>query len=542
MTPIAAPGVVPNALTSAAPLQRVPFYNRPSQSNSPFQSHAHLTTTVGRALDRSPGPVLVGRGLARTVPAGSGLAGSGLAGSGPAGSSLAGWGLAGSAPPARPGEGPLSTGSTSVASRTFPPTGVGRSIGRNGPGRPRTGGAGVLLASGDSLARNPGFGRSRLAVGTPSTPNLPSGLPNGAFPSAVVSSSSLGRVATSQPGRPSAGSLPTGLVRSGTSAPGLAPTVATPSLGYAGAELRTLSSAIPFPGHLGFSAGTGLARATRINRAASEVSPISLGISRPGVATSAKSSEVRPRTVFATPLRPMGTAAAPPAGGNRAAGRSAPLGPAASGFGAIGAAGPAAPVQVAHQILRSAAPVAWAQRSAGGFGSSVSLTTPGLARMISLHQPSSPDARRQTGTSLPGTFESFGRPTGTVSRPQSALPAQAPGGLAFSGLRHTVSRSSPDSFVRPPSFSRRQTAARSSGRPRTPPLYWVPQWFCGRWCRPAPGLRSCPPRPLISQALQPAGKVSLVRRVAPAWQRRPHLRRQPQPGVPLRRRRLFREQ
>ena len=54
VTPIAAPGVVPNALTSAAPLQRVPFYNRPSQSNSPFQSHAHLTTTVGRALTARP--------------------------------------------------------------------------------------------------------------------------------------------------------------------------------------------------------------------------------------------------------------------------------------------------------------------------------------------------------------------------------------------------------------------------------------------------------------------------------------------------------
>ena len=459
VTPIAAPGVAANASTSAAPLQRVPFYNRPSQSNSPFPSHAHLTTTVGRALDRSPGPVLVGRGLARTapassVPAGSVPAGSVPAGSVPAGSGPAGPGLAGSAPAARPGEGPLSTGSTSVAPRTFPPTGVGRGIGGNGPGRPRTAGAGLLLTSGDSLARNPGFGRSRLAVGTPSTPNLPSGLPNGTFPSAVVSSSSLGRVATSQPGRPSVGSLPTGLVRSGTSARGLARTVATPSLGYAGAELRTLSSAIPFPGRLGFSAGTGLARATRINRAASEVSPISLGIARPGVATSSTSSEVRPRTVFATPLRPMGTAAVPPAGGNRAASRSTPLGPTASGFGAIGAARPAAPDQVAHQILRSPAPVAWAQRSVGGFGSSVSLTTPGLAQMISLHQRSSPDARRHTGTSLPGTFDSFGRPTATVSRPQSALPGQGPGGLAFSGLRHMEGRSSPDSFVRPPSFSR----------------------------------------------------------------------------------------
>ena len=71
VTPIAAPGVVPNALTSAAPPQRAPVYNRPSQSNSPFQSHAHLTTTLGRALDRSPARVLVGRGLARSVPAGS---------------------------------------------------------------------------------------------------------------------------------------------------------------------------------------------------------------------------------------------------------------------------------------------------------------------------------------------------------------------------------------------------------------------------------------------------------------------------------------
>ena len=203
VTPIAAPGVVPNVLTSAAPPQRAPVYNRPSLSNSPFQSHAHLTTTLGRALDRSPAPGLVGRGLARSGPAGSGPARRASARGSPVqgpparsvvSSGLAGWGLAGSAPPARPGEGPLSTGSTSVAPRIFPPTGVGRSIGGNGPGRPRTAGAGVLLTSGDSLARNPGFGRSRLAVGTPPTPNLPSGLSNGAFPNVIVSSSNLGRV------------------------------------------------------------------------------------------------------------------------------------------------------------------------------------------------------------------------------------------------------------------------------------------------------------------------------------------------------------
>ena len=455
VTPIAAPGVVPNVLTSAAPPQWAPVYNHPSLSNSPFQSHAHLTTTLGRALDRSPAPGLVGRGLARSGPAGSGLAGWGLAGLGPArsgvvGSGLAGWGLAGSAPPARTREGLLSAGSTSVAPRIFPPTGVGRSIGGNGPGQPRTAGAGVLLASGDSLARSPGFGRSRLAVGTPPTPNLPSGLSNGAFPNVVVSSSNLGRVATSQPSRPSVGSRPTGPVRSGTSAPGLARAVATPSSGYAGAELRTLSSAIPFPGHLGFSAGIGLARATRINRAASEVSPISPGISRPGVATSSTPSGVRPRTVFATPLRQMGTAVAPPAGGNRAADRSTPLGPAEPGFGGIGAAGPAAPV--ARQILRSSAPVAWAQRSVAGTLASV--TTPRFTQPINLHQRPGPDERRQTGTSHPGTFESFGHPTGTVSRPQSALPHQQAGGLAFSGHHHMVGRGSPNSFVRPPSFSR----------------------------------------------------------------------------------------
>ena len=73
--------------------------------------------------------------------------------------------------------------------------------------------------------------------------------------------------------------------------------------------------------------------------------------------------------------------------------------------------------------------------------------------------------------------------------------ARQPGGLAFSGLHHRwVAVAQTVSFARH-RFPGPLTAARSSGRPRTPPLYWVPQWFCGRWRRPAPGLRSCPPRP-----------------------------------------------
>ena len=91
------------------------------------------------------------------------------------------------------------------------------------------------------------------------------------------------------------------------------------------------------------------------------------------------------------------------------------------------------------------------------------MTTPRFAQPINLHQRPSPDERRQTGTSHPGTFESFGHPTGTVSRPQSALPRQQAGGLAFSGLHHLVGRSSPNSFVRPPSFSR---------APDSRPLAW----------------------------------------------------------------------